>query len=213
VQFDYTFAKSSEETDRLVPILVGIMCSTGYAYAAVAKAKGVFRDQMLVKDIQVWLEEAGLHGRVRLRSDGEPSVVAVLRAVAAARGRGPDGRTMTLVDNDDEPLTKIEQTPNKSSASLGGAERFAETLGGLLRTHREDLRERYGVAVKADSLAFEWLVSYVTYLYNRFQVRVNGLTPYEDLHGRYFREPLFKFGQPVLVRRPTATLQAKLEPR
>ena len=42
VQFDYTFANSSEETDQLAPILVGIMCSTGYAYAAVAKAKGVF---------------------------------------------------------------------------------------------------------------------------------------------------------------------------
>ena len=42
---------------------------------------------------------------------------------------------------------------------------------------------------------------------------MNGLTPFEELHGRYFREPLFRFGQPVLVRRPTATLQAKLEPR
>ena len=94
----------------------------------------------------------------------------------------------------EEPRTKLEQSPNKSSASLGAAERFAETLGGLLRTHREDLRERLGVAVRADSLASEWLVSYVTYLYNRFQVRVNGLTPFEDLHGRYFREPLSRFG-------------------
>ena len=51
MQFDYTFTKSS---DQLAPILVGIMCSTGYVYAAVASAKGVFRDQMLVKDFQMW---------------------------------------------------------------------------------------------------------------------------------------------------------------
>ena len=141
VQFEYTFTKSSEETDQLAPILVGIMCSTGYAYAAVANAKGVFGDQMLVKDIQMWLEEARLHGRVRLRSDGEPSIVALLRAVAVAQGRGPDGKLTTLVDDDlEEPMTKLEQSPNKSSASLGAAERFAETLGGLLRTHRKDLR-------------------------------------------------------------------------
>ena len=60
MKIDHT--KSSEETDQLAPIVVGIIC--GYAYAAVAKAKGIFRDQVLVKDIQVWLEEAGLHGRV-----------------------------------------------------------------------------------------------------------------------------------------------------
>ena len=118
---------------------------------------------------------------VRLRPNGEPSIVALLRAVAVA-----DGKLTTLVDDDmEEPMTKLEQSPHKSSASLGAAEHFAETLGGLLRTHREDLRERLGVAVRADSLAFEWLVSYVTHLYNRFQVRVNGLMPFEDLHGRY----------------------------
>ena len=79
--------------------------------------------------------------------------------------RGLDGKLTTLVDDDmKELMTKLEQSPNKSSTSLGAAERFAETLGGLLRTHREDLRERLGVAVRADSLAFEWLVSYVTYL-------------------------------------------------
>ena len=44
-------------------------------------------------------------------------------------------------------------------------------------------------------------------------IRVNGLTPFDDLHGRCFLELLFRFGQPVLVRRPAATLQAKLGPR
>ena len=84
---------------------------------------------------------------VRLCSDGGPSIVAVLRAVAVVRGRWPDGKPpgklKTLVDDDmEEPMTKIEQSPDKSRAHIGAAERFAETLGGLLRTHREDLRKR-----------------------------------------------------------------------
>eukprot|EP00972_Heterocapsa_arctica_P057262 8449240-Heterocapsa_arctica.AAC.1 len=68
-----------------------------------------------------WLREVGLLGEIRLRSDGEPAIVAVLKVLAALRGN---------VANDD-PLTIIEETPNKSSASLGSAERFAETLGGV----------------------------------------------------------------------------------
>eukprot|EP00972_Heterocapsa_arctica_P068472 10116428-Heterocapsa_arctica.AAC.1 len=68
-----------------------------------------------------FLSEIGLTGDLRLRSDGEPAIVAVFKAIAAARGLRADG----------EPLTVLEDAPNKSSASLGGAERFAETLGGL----------------------------------------------------------------------------------
>eukprot|EP00972_Heterocapsa_arctica_P016775 2475559-Heterocapsa_arctica.AAC.1 len=53
-----------------------------------------------------------------------------MRAIAAARGNG----------DDDQPLTVVEESPNKSSASLGGAERFAETIGGLIRTLQGRLR-------------------------------------------------------------------------
>eukprot|EP00972_Heterocapsa_arctica_P028509 4194018-Heterocapsa_arctica.AAC.1 len=68
-----------------------------------------------------WLLEAGMVSKVRLRSDGEPVVSAVLRALAVHRGH----------DTNDDPLTIIEESPNKSYASLGSAERWAETLGGL----------------------------------------------------------------------------------
>eukprot|EP00972_Heterocapsa_arctica_P051558 7585109-Heterocapsa_arctica.AAC.1 len=61
-----------------------------------------------------WLREVGLLG-------GEPAVVAVLKALAVLRSN----------DANDDPLIIIEETPNKSSASLGAAERFAETLGGV----------------------------------------------------------------------------------
>eukprot|EP00972_Heterocapsa_arctica_P040952 6035995-Heterocapsa_arctica.AAC.1 len=61
-------------------------------------------------------------------------------------------------------------------------------------------------------MAFAWLVSHAAFVYNRFQVRSNGLTPWEDVHARPYKEALFHFGQPVLLRKPTATLQPKMEP-
>ena len=51
------------------------------------------------------------------------------------------------------------------------------------------------------------------FLYNRFQPRANGLTPFEDVQQHRYTSKLYEFGQFVLVRKPTALLQAKLEPR
>eukprot|EP00972_Heterocapsa_arctica_P105724 15574949-Heterocapsa_arctica.AAC.1 len=56
------------------------MVSTGYAYGGAALGKGAVNDRALVKDMANWLLEAGVVGKVRLRSDGEPAVSAVLKS-------------------------------------------------------------------------------------------------------------------------------------
>ena len=118
------------------------------------------------------------------------------KAVAVMRG----------CDESNEALTIVEETPNKSSASLGAAERFAQSLSGIVRTLREDLHERQGIELRANSLAFPFLVAHGAFVYNRYQIRGSGLTPWEEIHARPYREPIFHFGQAVLVRRPTACL-------
>eukprot|EP00972_Heterocapsa_arctica_P072070 10643584-Heterocapsa_arctica.AAC.1 len=55
-----------------------------------------------------WLREVGLLGKIRLRSHGEAAVVAVLKALAVLRG----------TDANDDPLTIIEETPNKARQVL-----------------------------------------------------------------------------------------------
>eukprot|EP00972_Heterocapsa_arctica_P002952 434892-Heterocapsa_arctica.AAC.1 len=55
------------------------------------------------------------------------------------------------------------------------------------------------------------LIAHAVFLYNRYQIRSNGLTPWEEIHGRTYREAVFHFGDAVLARKPTATLQPKLE--
>eukprot|EP00972_Heterocapsa_arctica_P071681 10588908-Heterocapsa_arctica.AAC.1 len=82
--------------------------SSGYGYGGATLGKGVAADKEIVRDAVTWLGEAGLRGLLRMRSDGEPAVVQVLKAIANARGKDGDGM----------PLTILEESPNKSSASL-----------------------------------------------------------------------------------------------
>eukprot|EP00972_Heterocapsa_arctica_P002048 293501-Heterocapsa_arctica.AAC.1 len=68
---------------------------SGYGFAAAALGKGVTADKELARDAIVFLSEIGLTGDLRLRSDGEPAIDAVLKAIAAARGLREDGEPLT----------------------------------------------------------------------------------------------------------------------
>eukprot|EP00972_Heterocapsa_arctica_P025539 3759760-Heterocapsa_arctica.AAC.1 len=63
IQCDYTLFKTGEEDDKLCPILIGIMVSTGYAYGGAALGKGAANDRALVKDMANWLLEASMVGK------------------------------------------------------------------------------------------------------------------------------------------------------
>ena len=113
VQLDYTFMKSEELNDRLTPVLVGVIPRTGYADGGVAMAKCAKGDQELVADFMNWLREAGVQGRIRLRSDKEQPAADVANAIAQIRD---------TVTGTKEPLTIVEMSPTKSPASIGAAD-------------------------------------------------------------------------------------------
>eukprot|EP00972_Heterocapsa_arctica_P029371 4324150-Heterocapsa_arctica.AAC.1 len=58
--------------------------------------------------------------------------------------------------------------------------------------------DRDHIVIKANLFVFVFLVAHAAFLYNRFQARVNGLTPSKDVHRKAFRDVLFHFGDPVL---------------
>eukprot|EP00972_Heterocapsa_arctica_P102572 15117379-Heterocapsa_arctica.AAC.1 len=47
VQWDYSFLRSADHEDRLVPILLGYVMGPGYGYAGAAMGKGVVADKEL----------------------------------------------------------------------------------------------------------------------------------------------------------------------
>eukprot|EP00972_Heterocapsa_arctica_P081905 12071325-Heterocapsa_arctica.AAC.1 len=82
VHCDYTFFRTGDEEDRLTPILVAVVASSGYAYGGAALGKCAIADKALVSDMAAWLREVGLFGKIRIISDGEPAIVSVLKALA-----------------------------------------------------------------------------------------------------------------------------------
>eukprot|EP00972_Heterocapsa_arctica_P010760 1577177-Heterocapsa_arctica.AAC.1 len=109
--------------------------------------KGVVTENVLAAFV-LWLEEASV-GAMRLRSDSEPSVRA-LAGQLAARSRGRDAGAAV-----------VESSRTKSSGSLGGVERYAQTVTGLLRTHILDAQSRWSRRIAASSSLMPWLVRHV----------------------------------------------------
>eukprot|EP00972_Heterocapsa_arctica_P060872 8977375-Heterocapsa_arctica.AAC.1 len=69
---------------------------------------------------------------MRLRSDTEPAVRALVGQLGAC-SRARDNRSVV-----------VETGPTKSSSSMGGVERYAQTVTGLVRTHVVDIQRRFG---------------------------------------------------------------------
>ncbi|CAE8609178.1 unnamed protein product [Polarella glacialis] len=138
-------------------------------------------------------------GTLRMRTDGEPAVVSLVRQVASRRAA----------------RTHLETTPVSSSSSLGGAERKIQAIEGQLRTLRKALEEMHQAQVPASHPIFSWLVRHACYLLDRFQPsrRHQGQTPYERLHHRPFQETLCTFGAVAMGRNAAAVELGRVEAR
>ena len=93
------------------------MAPIGTCFLATVRAVAV---QAFVR----WLDSIGVHGSIRLRSDPENAVRAVCQEIAARRTQA-SGSAVTI----------CEPCQEGSHSSNGGVERFAQTLGGLVRTY------------------------------------------------------------------------------
>lgn len=172
----------------------------GAGMAFVVPAEGADR-LVAVFAILLCLREFCLMGKVRLRTDTEPSIQSL--AVAVAQQRAP-------ADSD------VEQSPLWSSSSLGGAERCAELVAGLVRTLMLEVAERWSrppVFLSVKSPVFPWAVNHATWLYNRYADTANGKTAFARLQVREYQQPIMAFGSPSPVRFPHALDQGKFEPR
>mgnify|MGYP000220177039 CR=1 FL=1 len=122
MEVDYTFVRSGQPSDEMATVLLAYHKGSGYGLARVVSCKGA-GDASVVPFFLTWLAEVGLMGSLRLRGDSEPSLQALLRAVASKR----------------QGMTVVESTPVGSSSSLGGAERFADTICVQRRAHTPSL--------------------------------------------------------------------------
>lgn len=194
LEMDYMFMRLDEK-GPIATILVAAVNTHTFGLGVQVRFKG--REPGLTSRLLKFCTEAGLTGPLRIRTDSENAIQVVARDLMLARA----------------PLQSyVEVTPVGSSSSLGIAERFAESEGGMVRVLCLALERRWGRRIDTASPYFPWAVLHGSWLMNRFQShrKCGGKTSFEMVQHRPFREEI---GAPVLALKAYHTAIPKLARR
>jgi hypothetical protein len=196
VAFDYAYVRRDDE-EETVTLLVMRDRDSKALRAWVLERKGVDMEATVDRAV-AGIRELGYRGRVLIRCDGEPALVALRNAITAAL---PDGAT---------PLT----TPVGESSSNGGIEGAVKIFKGVLRVHLAALERKIGARFPSNHPAVTWLVEHVGDVITKYMIGVDGKTAYERLFGRPVREEGLEFGESLHWRhRPSKDMNVVLDAR
>ena len=123
--------------------------------------------------------------RARLRTDGEPAIIALAEKVKMkllAEGMKVD----------------VETSPRYSSKSMGAVGRAQRTLEGQVRSMKADVELSTSLKVDPDWPIWPWLVRHAGWLLERFHVRANNRTAFEDCFDVKYKGEVLKFGERAL---------------
>ena len=127
--------------------------------------------------------------RTVIKTDGEPTICAVAKAVKARRTRATD----------------LEHGSLKDSASMGAVEGPIRWWQAKVRTFCYDLEKRYGLRVKADDPIWCWLTRYSAWATSTYRVRADGNTSHKAAYGVGYRGEILPFGEAALFKVPEYT--------
>jgi hypothetical protein len=186
IAMDYAFGKTSDESgetiDEFGTTLVVVDVDTMFPKAIPCESKAAV--DYTVATVSKFIDSF-FHSKVKLRTDGEPAMVALANKIKAEK---PD-------------RVVLEQTPKHSSAS-NPAERVIKDVEAMIRVMRTDLHARYGVAITANMAVWPWLVRHASWTLARFQPKASGNTPYRDAYDSNYDSEIVPFGETVLFRIP-----------
>ena len=132
-----------------------------------------------------------------LKSDGEPSIVALKEAVKAER---PE-------------RIVLEESPVSESKSNGAVENAVQQVHGQVRTIKDALESRLGKRIEEESNIIPWMITHAARTINRYHVNPDGLTAYRKWKGKEFKKEVAEFGETVLYLRPGTKGKDKLRSR
>ena len=194
VQMDYAEAGVENDPHNNFKMIVAKDMASGMGAAIAIQTKGP-KDEYAVAAMCSFLKELG-HTRMDLRSDNEPAILAFVEAVKLKTAQYEEIETIFTTSG-----------PRHSHQSVGGAERFVQTVRGLMRTFVVQLEEKTGMKVKPDSPILPWALRHAAWVHNRYnKQKETGLTPYEKVHLTKYQRPLLMFGEHCICRRPGAQL-------
>ena len=195
ISIDYGFFGTSEgQVPNTLPVLIVRDRRSKSTWSHPVPSKGV-EHPWPAKALMNDLDMTG-YKRVILKSDQEPSIVALVNAVK----HGWHGEIIP------------EASPKGESKSNGEVERAVQSVHGLARTIKDFIEQQSGVTVEPRSPLLAWLVEHcgnLLLLFHKGEPH-DGHTAYMRLKGKPWRVELPGFGECVEYRKRT---RHKLENR
>ena len=174
-------SRGGVEDERVKPILVVKDERTQSLAATFVDSKGA--TPYAVKFAANFLKNLG-HRKVVLKSDGEPSVVALKEA--AAKETGIDWIS--------------EESPVGDHQANGLAENACKEVKRQVRVLRSALEEKLSKELKDDDPALAWLPRQAGDLLSRYKKGQDGRTPETRRCGKQWRKPAIAFGERLYFR-------------
>ena len=189
ISLDYCFMGTENDPDELMPVLVMHDDSLELIWALPVESKGP------TKYVVDWctrkLDEAGYRGqRISLKSDEEPAIMALKRAIAAERS-GPSA---------------LIASPVRESKSNGAVEKAIQSWQGQFRVIKHHLEHKFGLHAKGEKLPIShpilgWMVVWAAELLMKFKKRSSdGRTAYESMTGHRCKHPVMEVGETLMFR-------------
>ena len=177
--------EAGERAEGVTQALLVIDSETGYVAAIPTPSKGAEGYPHLTKMIVTFLKLMR-HEKVVLKSDQEPAIRALIAEVKEAWPH----------------RALVEESPLYSSQSNGRAERAIQTVRRLAASLRVAVELRLGIRIDSSHNAWSWLVRHAAWLHNRFHVKSNGKTCFEELYQSRYKNEVVAFGEAVLFMEP-----------
>ena len=149
------------------------------------KTKGA-GDEWVVKKVARDIEELG-RTNIRLKTDGEPAIVALQAKVQSAR-------TATTI-----PLNP----PAYSPQSNGACEKAVQDVTAQMRALMIGLESRLQTTLSEDDKIIEWMYPHAAFLVTRYSLGHDGMVAWERLTGAKWHRPIIEFGEAVLAKLAT----------
>ena len=177
VSMDYCYMGQDE--DKCLPIFVMKDHKSKMVFSHVVPKKGASVAYCVSQTVRN-LELLG-HPKMVLKCDQEPAMM--------------DLRNATMKEGKHSGLEILpEESEVGESQSNGVIERAIQEVEGLVRTLKDQVEEKYQQHIQQDHPFLAWLIRHAVDLWSKFQLGVDGKTPYERLKGKKFSKEMLPIG-------------------
>ena len=181
LSMDYCFMTEEEKDEDICPTLIVYDDKAMSIWALPVENKGPV--DYVVKWFVGKLEESGYGGeKVAIKSDQEVAILALKRAVIAAR----QGETVPI------------ESPVRESKCNGAVERAVRTWQGQMRTIKHHVEHCLQERLAHDHPLTQWMMVWAADSLNRYKVHANGRTSYEIITGHRCNMQVFGIAEVVM---------------